>query len=259
MSAAAALGLCRSWLVYHGPFWRRARMRRFYARFIGPGDLCFDLGAHVGSRVLAWRALGARVVALEPQPLFAGYLRRRIADDGVTVVEAAVARESGRATLHVSPRAPTVSTLRNDWIGQVREDPGFAAVRWDAAVEVEITTLEALIARFGEPAFCKIDVEGAELDVVLGLTRPLRALSFEYLPAARGRALEVVDALERLGRHAYAASRGESLRLVHPRGLDAAGIRRWLAALAPGAGSGDVYAWLEEEGKFRVVPAARGS
>jgi len=241
---AATLGLWRSRLLYHAPFWRRARMRRFYAAFLGPGDLCFDLGAHVGNRVRAFRALGARVVAVEPQPLFARYLRRRVADCGVQVVEAAVSRAPGRAILHVSARAPTVSTLRADWIAEVLADPGFAAVRWDAAVEVELTTLDLLLARFGVPRFCKIDVEGAEPDVIAGLSRPLPALSFEYLPAARERALAVVDALEALAAHRYNAVRGETLRFVHGQDVDAARIRRWLIGLPPGAGSGDVYARL---------------
>ena len=57
---------------------RRAARRwtQLYARFVKPGDLVFDIGAHVGDRVAAFRRLGARVVALEPQPALA---RRRCA------------------------------------------------------------------------------------------------------------------------------------------------------------------------------------
>ena len=63
-----ALGLSRSLAVYYGPFWRRGRLSRFYGQFLSPGDLAFDLGAHVGNRVRVFRRLGARVVAVEPQP-----------------------------------------------------------------------------------------------------------------------------------------------------------------------------------------------
>ena len=43
-------------------------MDRLYGQFVRPGDLVFDVGAHVGDRIAAFRRLGARVVAVEPQP-----------------------------------------------------------------------------------------------------------------------------------------------------------------------------------------------
>ena len=43
-------------------------MDALYRRFVGPGDLAFDIGSHVGDRIGAFRRLGARVIALEPQP-----------------------------------------------------------------------------------------------------------------------------------------------------------------------------------------------
>ena len=49
----------------------RAAMDRLYGQFVRPGDLVFDIGAHVGDRVASFRRLGARVVAVEPQPALA--------------------------------------------------------------------------------------------------------------------------------------------------------------------------------------------
>ncbi|MFN4087767.1 MAG: FkbM family methyltransferase, partial [Alphaproteobacteria bacterium] len=68
-------GLVRSVAIYYGQPWRMARMRRFYSAFLEPGDLAFDIGAHVGNRTRAMRATGAHVVAVEPQPLFYRFLR----------------------------------------------------------------------------------------------------------------------------------------------------------------------------------------
>ena len=44
------LGLARSLLIYYGNPRKGQRMKQFYAQFMGPGDLCFDIGAHVGNR-----------------------------------------------------------------------------------------------------------------------------------------------------------------------------------------------------------------
>ena len=50
-------------------------MDRLYGHFVRPGDLVFDIGAHVGDRVASFRRLGARVVAVEPQPAMVRALR----------------------------------------------------------------------------------------------------------------------------------------------------------------------------------------
>src|SRR5436305_15306189 len=45
----------------------RDRRADFYSQFVAPGSLVFDIGANVGNRVQVFLAIGARVVAVEPQ------------------------------------------------------------------------------------------------------------------------------------------------------------------------------------------------
>jgi len=70
-------------------------------------------------------------------------------------------------------------------------------------------TLDDLIERFGEPVFCKIDVEGFEPDVLAGLTRPLAALSVEFVQGALGQARACVDRLEQLAPYRYQLASGD--------------------------------------------------
>ena len=243
-----ALALIRSLAVYHAIPLRQRRLRRLYATFAGPGDLTFDLGAHVGNRTRALAALGCRVVALEPQPDFARVLRALFARRAnVEIIEAAVGNRAGRASLSVSDRTPTMTTLAALWRDERARDPVFAGVRWNRDIEVDTTTLDTLIARFGAPAFIKIDVEGAEPQVLAGLNQPIRALSFEYLPHALDYARTCVTRLRALGAYRFNWSPGESYLLASDRwmtgdeladALDTAPVRR---------GSGDVYARLRTE------------
>src|SRR3954471_23236577 len=98
-----AYGIARSALIYRANPLKRWRSRAFYDQFIGPGDLAFDIGAHLGDRVQAWLDLGARVVAVEPQPHLAAVLHRLYGrNPAVTLISAAVGAESGTAELLIN-------------------------------------------------------------------------------------------------------------------------------------------------------------
>lgn len=210
-----SMGVARSLAIYHAIPLRQRKLRRLYGQFVHAGDLVFDIGAHAGNRVRAFKALGCDVVAVEPQPDFARMLRALFGrSQQVTVVEAAVSDSAGRRTMSVSERTPTVTTLAADWRDTRSRDPGFTGVRWNRQIDVETVTADDLIDRFGIPAFIKIDVEGSEPDVLAGLGHPVSALSFEYLPQALSEVEACITRLLGLAPYRFNWSVGESDNLA---------------------------------------------
>lgn len=238
---SAAIGLTRSLVTYYGLPWRRRGLARLYGTLVKEGDLVFDIGAHVGNRSRTLHALGARVVAVEPQPLLVATLRRTLPTERVTLVTKAVGRETGRATLRISTRHPTVSTLSADWIGKVKATQGFGNVAWDEEAEVDVTTLDALIGEHGRPAFCKIDVEGLEAEILAGLSEPLALVAFEALPEAPDVTRACVARLSELGDYRFNLVRGEEGDFHSMEWVDGPSIIAQAAAMRR---SGDVYARL---------------
>lgn len=239
----SAAGLMRSLAIYHGRPWRLAAQARFYAGFMGPGDVVFDIGAHVGNRSLAMARTGARVVALEPQALFHGLLTR-IMPATVTVLPLAAGAAAKPGVLAISRRHPTVSSLAPGFRDAVGRTEGFRHVAWDASQPVEITTLDALIAAHGLPAFIKIDVEGHEAEVLAGLGRPVPALAFEFLPQALDVARAAIDRLAALGTYEFNVIRGERLDFALSRWQTGSDVMAFLQQSASEGRSGDIYARL---------------
>lgn len=237
----ATFGVLRSLRIYHGHPARARAMDQLYARFIAPGDLVFDVGAHVGDRIASFRRLRARVVAVEPQPAAYRTLKMLFGRDrDVDLVRSAVGRTIGTAEMSLNLGNPTISTLSRDFISASRDAPGWEGEAWRDTIEVPVTTLDALIEAHGRPSFIKLDVEGFEAEALAGLSSPVRGLSFEFTTIQRPVAFACLDRCSALGYRTFNAALGESQALGEWR--EAQAMADWLEGLPHAANSGDIYA-----------------
>jgi FkbM family methyltransferase len=238
-------GVFRSLRIYYGDPEHGRALDSLYRQFVRPSDLVFDIGAHVGDRVGAFRRLGARVVAVEPQPRLATTLRLLYGRDAnVVVEEAAVGSRSGSVELFLNIDNPTISTASMEFIGAASHAPGWQSQAWPKRKRVALTTVSELMARHGMPSFIKIDVEGFEAEVLAGLSSPVPGLSFEFTLIQRDIALTCVKRCTMLGYGRFNAVLGESNSFVHSDWISAANLCHWLSGLPPEANSGDIYAVL---------------
>lgn len=241
-SLRGAGGVARSLFIYWRPG-RQRSLRRLYRPFIQPDGVAFDIGAHLGDRSAAFHALGARVVALEPQPALATWFKRLVNRPGVTLLPVAAGPQPGTADIAISVGNPTLSTLATEWRQHVgARNPGFRQVRWEQQLRVEVTTLDKLIATYGEPSFIKIDVEGFEAEVLMGLSHPVAALSVEFVAGVLDVSHACIAQLARLGDYRFNAIAGEQRRFRWEAWQTPETITQWLNDGADGLASGDLYA-----------------
>jgi len=239
------LGILRSMLIYRQP-WRHWRLQKLYRTWVGPEALVFDIGAHLGDRTRTFASLGARVIAFEPQPHLRAWLDRFEGQKPrVEIRSDAVGPEMGTATLAISARNPTLSTLAHQWREQLASrHQGFAQVAWDDSIEVPVVTLDSLIEQYGIPQFCKIDVEGFEPQVLAGLSQPIPALSFEFIQGHHDQALACLSHLHHLAaeQYRYNVVIGEQRQFHFPQWVNQPELMAWLAGAGQLVSSGDIYA-----------------
>ena len=245
MTSEALAGVFRSLRLYHGPDAPKAAMDKLYGQFIKPGDLALDIGAHAGDRISSFRRLGARVIALEPQPKMLRALRLiHGQDENVRILPSAASAALGWLTLHVNSANPTVSTASRAFIADADGKAGWEGQTWDSEIRVPAVTLDRLIAAHGVPAFVKIDVEGYEDQVLAGLNTAVPALSFEFTTIARDVALRSLERLGSLGRYEFNASFGENQTLTLSPWVNAKSMTEFIIGLSHDENSGDCYARL---------------
>ncbi|MEM0989901.1 MAG: FkbM family methyltransferase [Pseudomonadota bacterium] len=221
-----------------------ASLTTFCSEVAPQSALVFDVGAHAGDRVTAFRRNGAEVVALELQQLIAQALRLMFAfDRKVRVIRTALGDGQGTVPMLVNCANPTASTLSDAFVRAADGAPGWQGQVWDRTVETPVTTLDALIEAYGIPDFIKIDTEGYEATVLKGLSAPVPALSFEVTTINRQSGIAAIAECTRLGFIQYRLSLGESHEW-HTEWVTADQMAETIRSLPTEANSGDVVACI---------------
>jgi FkbM family methyltransferase len=215
----------------------RQHVRTFFSQFVNHDDLVYDIGANDGRYTGIFLELGARVVAVEPNPALAKILRERFR---VEVEKLAVGAEPGFSELHLG-EADILSTLSTEWMDIARREQ--LSNKWNGeTIAVSVSTLDSLVARHGVPRYVKIDVEGYEPEVLRGLSQAIAIVSFEVQGPALHMAADCVDILDRLAPYKFNVSPLDQHRLA-TEWLPGAQMLERLPALL-GDGHGDVFARL---------------
>jgi FkbM family methyltransferase len=206
--------------------------------YVRPGDTVFDVGANMGNKTLMYLEQGARAVCVEPQPVCLAALKKQFKRNRrVVIIPKGLAEKPGTLDFSICSKAHTISTFAEQW-----KTGRFAGYKWDKVIPVQVTTLDELIRSHGVPAYCKIDVEGFELSVLKGLSRPIPLLSFEFAREFTAAARTCVDHLRQIGFEMFDFTQGENPQFVSGNWLDAEGLFERIGQIADPDLWGDIYA-----------------
>jgi len=148
-----------------------------YLRAIRPGDVVIDAGAHVGRFSTMFAARGAKVLAFEPHPTAFAALSLITRDwPNITCVNKAVSDRNGSAPLYFHRRGRGFEwAFASSLMSQKRNvDP-------EQFVTVETVRLADVMLELGPIRLLKMDIEGAEYDVLQDLIDTGAHLSTEKI------------------------------------------------------------------------------
>lgn len=191
-------------------------------------QVVYDVGANVGDKSEVFRRLCRQVICVEADPETAGTLNYRFRNlSNVLIEPVAVGERVGQAELRLKHHSG-FNTLSEKWASAMEAQ----SLPTNDVVTVPITTLDDLIKKHGQPDYIKIDVEGYEFPVVLGLTSIVPVISFECnVPLFRSETDQVIERLLSLSPITRFNGRlSDSPTWMLPGLADVNGLRRMLDA-----------------------------
>jgi FkbM family methyltransferase len=168
------------------------RLARFLLLNLAKGDTFIDIGAHYGYfSLLAATITGdqGRVISLEPSPSNFSLLKKNIADlPNINAIQKAVSCNEGELVFY---EFPALYSEYNTIDTTQFEDKSWFNAYKPVKHLLKATTIDIIAQHLSDKAslMIKVDVEGAELDVIRGGSRTLSkknlTLIMEYLAPGR--------------------------------------------------------------------------
>ena len=216
----------------------------FYKKLFTENDLVFDIGANHGNRVDPFLKIGAKVIAIEPNPKLAKKLEKKYGDK-IDVVQKAIGEKDGVINLYIN-NTDALSTTSKEFIEKAKLTNRFGELsnQFNQTVEVEMVSIDKLFNKFGYPIFMKIDTEGLEYIILKTLkNNKVSGLSFEFaIPETLDEVILSIEHLNDIGYKQFNIVFGESTTFISNKNMFFLDLINLIKQL-PEMSWGDIYAF----------------
>lgn len=201
---------------------------RIVPDLVHEGSVVVDVGANLGLYADIFAQKARKVIAIEPQPQLAAYLRK-VLPANVEIIETALSAEPGEAELRI-PRFSKGALGSLDAFATIEKSNDFGTVKPLSIdiIKVPLKRLDDVVGNEGPVSFVKIDVEGHENGVVAGslatIDRDRPVLMIELEPRHNPKCYELFDLLTARGYAAWCLDQDKMTRVSRD---DAARLQNW--------------------------------
>lgn len=205
------------------PILKMTEEQRFFLSINLRGKKVFDVGAYIGLFTLFFaRSVGknGEVVAFEPNPILCNIIKESILLNNfynVRIMQLALGRRKKRELLIFPRLLPGVGSIENhERVRILRQGNA-------KAIEVNVDTIDSLIEnkKVPIPDLVKIDVQGAEYDVLRGMVKTIKThkpkilVEIHYIPYVNWKMVNLHRIAKFLIRNGYSLYHIESGKHVN--------------------------------------------
>jgi len=176
---------------------------KMYSQFDLKDKIIYDIGAADNGIEPFLRVGAKKVIGVEPVIKFYKRLLRKYKNnDKVEILNIALGDKDEDKEFIIC-NSEYFSTFSKDQINMIKGSNECKNLEFYKKDKVQVRKLDTLIKKYGIPYFCKIDVEGYELEVLKGLTKKIPLISFEYNTLLINNTIQCIFQLEKIGEYEY--------------------------------------------------------
>jgi FkbM family methyltransferase len=219
---------------------------QFYSAFVGQGDLVFDIGPHEGEYSEVFLKKGAKVLAVEPRPVYQKLLNKLFEGNPHFMIhQAAVGGKMNMIPMPEDRITPVIAAL--PYADEQQYWQHVMTSSNSKTVDIQIVTLDELIRLYGLPAFCKVNIEGFSAEVLRGLSQPIPAIAIDFASYNLERIAEVIRQLFNVDKYEFNWSKDGNFKLEEKVWMNAKALHASIAEYRKSRIEGVLFARIAQQ------------